>query len=96
MDNIADFVDTKIGDGHEIFLMLNANKDLRENGPWTDVIKQCDLYDLMEKQKEENLIPVSQEGSEQRINYIMETEKVYEATISTCVNQINSGVSSNH
>ena len=76
--------------------MLDANKVLQKNGPWKDVTKRFDLYNLMERQKEENSIPVSREGSTRWINFIMKTKRVYDATINSGVDQINRGVPSDH
>ncbi len=90
LDDLADFVGMKIGEGHEIILMLDANKDLDESGPWKEFNERCNLYDLMERQKDDNPIPASQEGSTRRIDYIVGTSTVYQATISAGVDQINS------
>ncbi len=96
LDDLADFVDARIGDGHEVLLMIDANEDLEEAGPWKDFVERCNLYDLLMRQNEEAPIPPSRENSTRRIDYIMGTQLVYDAVVSAGADQINSGVTSDH
>ncbi len=96
LDDLADFIDNKVGEGDEIVLAIDANESIEELGPWADFLERCDLFDLTQKQIEDEEIPPSREGSKKRIDYIVGTERVYEASVSAGCDAINSGVSSNH
>ena len=71
LEDLVDFVDTKIGEGHKIILMLDANEDLEDNGPWREFVEKCNLFNLMERQKEKNPVLPSREESNRRIDHTM-------------------------
>ena len=57
-------------------LVIDSNESMEEPGPWDNFLERCDLFDLTEKQIEEEEIPLSWEGSSKRIDYIVGTERV--------------------
>ena len=50
LDDLADFIEHKVGEGDEIILAIGANESIKESDVLCNFLLCCDLYNLLSRQ----------------------------------------------